>query len=397
MSRPLPILGIVVWLAALVPAARVSGEDRQDSELAGEKTAGKLEVVATFDDLMPTGVAVSKSGRVFVCFPRWGDEVKFSVAEIQDGQAHPYPNMEINRLDTAAPAKHFLCVQSVVVDPADRLWILDPASIEMKGTIPGGPKLVAIDLETDEVVKTIPIPEDVAPEMSYLNDVRFDLRRGEGGLAFITDSSSRGPNGIVVVDLASGESWRKLNNHPSTRPEPDFLPIVEGRILMRRPDDGPPSPITIGSDGIAIDPNGRRLYYCPLSGRHLYSVNIDALADRQMSDPEVARTVIDHGSKGASDGLESDSEGRVYLTEYEHNAVLRWSPDGTIETLAHDPRLLWPDTLALGHDGFLYIIANQLHRQATYQGGQDHREKPYALFRVKVDADPVLLKPEGQE
>ena len=38
------------------------------------------------------------------------------------------------------------------------------------------------------------------------HDVRFDLRRGSKGMAFITDSSQNGPNGIIVVDLDSGDS-----------------------------------------------------------------------------------------------------------------------------------------------------------------------------------------------
>jgi hypothetical protein len=58
-----------------------------------------------------------------------------------------------------------------------------------------------------------------------------------------------------------------------------------------------------------------------------------------------------------------------------------------------DPRLLWPDTMALAADGYLYDTANQLHRQPNHQGGADRRRKPYARFRVAVDAGPVRLPP----
>ena len=68
------------------------------------------------------------------------------------------------------------------------------------------------------------------------------------------------------------------------------------------------------------------------------------------------------------------------------------APGKEWETTAHDPRLLWPDTLSLAADGYLYVTANQLHRQARYHEGRDMRRKPYALFRVRVDARPVLLK-----
>jgi len=97
----------------------------------------------------------------------------------------------------------------------------------------------------------------------------------------------------------------------------------------------------VGADGIAISPDGKTLYYCPLTSRHLYSVSIDALADRTRFDAEVAATVKDLGEKGgASDGLESDAEGRVYLSDYEHDAIRRWTAAGMIETL--DPRVLGP-------------------------------------------------------
>ncbi|MEA2526177.1 MAG: hypothetical protein QOF73_3404, partial [Thermomicrobiales bacterium] len=149
----------------------------------------------------------------------------------------------------------------------------------------------------------------------------------------------------------------------------------------------------MGSDGIAISSDGARLYYCPLGSRRLYSVATDALIDRSLDDVAVAATVVDEGDKGGgADGLESDAAGNVYATNYEHDAVMRRRPDGRWETVAHDPRLLWPDTLSVATDGYLYVTANQLHRQARFHGGRDRREKPYALFRVRIDAQPVLLR-----
>lgn len=357
---------------------------------------GDLETVHLFEDgPMPTGVTVSRAGRIFVNYPRWGDEVTATVAELRGGTAVPYPDERWNRPDGDDDPDALVSVQSVVVDPDDRLWMLDTGSPLFQPTKPGGPKLVCVDLATDRVITTIVFESDVALPTTYLNDVRFDLRKGAGGVAYITDSSDQGPNGIIVVDLATGEAWRRLHDHPSTKAErpPDFLPIVEGQAFMERPADGDPKPVTMGADGIALSADGTRLFYCPLASRRLYSVSADALADRSVSDEDVAATVADEGDKGASgDGLETDDAGHIYLTDGEHNAVMRRLPeDHTLETVAHDPRLLWPDTLSVA-EGFLYVTANQLPRQARYQGGEDRRVYPYSLFRIAIDAGPVRLR-----
>ncbi|MDZ7966176.1 MAG: L-dopachrome tautomerase-related protein [Nostoc sp. DedSLP03] len=367
----------------------------QLQKLPTDESLSTLEPVAHFDGAMPTGVTVSHQGRIFVNFPKWGDEVEFTVAEIRDGRPVAYPNQEINRTNPDNLAQTLVSVQSVVVDPRDRLWILDTGSPMFQLTQYGGPKLVCVDLTSDRVIKTILFPPDVALPTTYLNDVRFDLRRGAEGTAFITDSSDRGANGIIVVDLASGESWRRLHDHPSTKAEElsSFLPVVEGRPFMERQADGSNKPVKMGSDGIAINADGSRLYYCPLASRRLYSVAVDALVDRAIEDRAVAATVIDEGDKGGgADGLESDAAGCIYATNYEHNAILRCHPDGTWETLVHDPRLLWPDTLSVATDGYLYVTANQLHRQPNYQKGRDFRQKPYSLFRIHINAQPVLLR-----
>lgn len=376
-------------------------KDTSSPPLPAEERLGTLEPVAYFNDAMPTGVTVSQKGRIFVNFPRWGDDVQFTVGEIRNGRAVAYPDLEINHMNEQQqdPSATLVSVQSVVVDPADRLWILDTGSPMFQPTKYGGPKLVCVDLETNKVVKKILIPQDVALPTTYLNDVRFDLRQGkghDGGIAFITDSAQNGPNGIIVVDLGSGESWRRLNDHPSTKAMglEDFLPIVEGRPFLMKQKDGSITPAAnMGSDGIAISASGDRLYYCPLAGRRLYSVSTVALADRSLDDQHVGSTVEQEGDKGgASDGLQSDAEGHIYATNYEHNAILRRSTNTEWETIAHDPRLLWPDTLSLASDEHLYVTANQLHRQARFHNGHDLRRKPYVLFRIRVeDAQPVRL------
>ena len=265
-----------------------AGADAPAEHEATEAAIPNLEVVHEFTDgPMPTGVTVSASGRIFVNFPKWGDDVPATVAELKDGRLVPYPDERWNSPASDDDDHGLVSVQSVVVDPADRLWILDTGSPLFQPTKPGGPKLVCVDLSSDEVVQIITFHDDVALPTTYLDDVRFDLRRGRAGAAYITDSADSGPNGIIVVDLASGESWRRLHDHPSTKAEPlsSFRPVVEGRPFLERPAPGEPTkPITMGSDGIAISADGSRLYYCPLESRRWYSVPTDLLADRAVPD-----------------------------------------------------------------------------------------------------------------
>src|SRR5215213_2657991 len=153
-------------------------------ELPADEPLGALEPVAYFNGAMPTGVPVSQQGRIFVNFPKWGDEVSFTVAEIRDGEAVAYPDDAMNQTHPDDPAAALVSVQSVMVDPADRLWILDTGSPMFRPTEVGGPKLVCIDLATDRVARSILFPRGVALPTTCLNDVRFDLRRGAEGVAF---------------------------------------------------------------------------------------------------------------------------------------------------------------------------------------------------------------------
>ncbi|USK61786.1 major royal jelly family protein [Peribacillus asahii] len=360
-----------------------------DQWLPMEKYFGKLELVYSFYGAMPTGVSVSETGRIFICFPKWGDVVKFTVAEIVGGQLQPYPSYETNLFDPGNITMSFISVQSVVADGRGTLWVLDTAAPNFSEPIKGGAKLVAVDLKTNTIRKVYTFTEDVVLPTTYLNDVRFDFRVGKAGYAYITDSSSKGPGAIIVVDLSNGNAFRRLNGANSTSPDPYFLPKVEGQILMNRNKDGSTSPFRLASDSLAISPDGKILFFAPLTSRHLFSISTEALRDRTIPDMDLPYHVEYWGEKGASDGMITDAKGTVYAGDYENNSIRKIFPNGIMETIAHDPRILWPDTFSIGPDQYLYVIVNQLHRQPRFHYGKDLRQKPYSLLRIKIDEFPA--------
>jgi sugar lactone lactonase YvrE len=292
----------------------------------------------------------------------------------------PYPDRAINEWSEERNAEQLVSVQSVITDPAGHVWLLDTGSLSFAPWLENGPKLVEVDPATDRVVRVVRLDPAAVTATTYLNDVRFDFSRGTGGYAYLTDSQPEGA--LIVVDLGSGESWARLRGHATTVATAGFRAVVQGVVREN---------YQVGADGIAISTDGSLLYYCPLSSRRLYSVETSALLDRSLDDDQVVATIVDLGDKGASDGLESDTDGAVYATAYEHSAVLRRDADGTWSTVLHGPALLWPDTLALAADGFLYVSVNQLPRTPLFNDGVDTRVPPYQIIRVHVGADPIRL------
>lgn len=75
-----------------------------DPIIATKAWGNPIALAQTFDDNMPTGVAVG-GGRVFVSFPCWGDPVSATLREVVDGKVVPYPNQAMTALDTARPGE----------------------------------------------------------------------------------------------------------------------------------------------------------------------------------------------------------------------------------------------------------------------------------------------------
>ncbi len=335
----------------------------------------KLEVVAEFPHQQVTGVAVSSSGRRFVNFPYWSDGHTTSVAEVEEsGVLRPFPDVAWNA--KSGPAAHrFVCVQSVHVDDQDTLWIVDAGSPKQTGVVEGGAKLVRVNLGTNEVAQVIRFGPDVAPERSYLNDVRVDTKNQ---YAFLTDSNM---GALVVVDLRTGAARRVLDNDPSVQPEPNLALKVQGNVLM---DPEKQQPLALASDGIAIDPVGRWLYYKALTGHTLYRIPLQVLETEGISDGEIAQRIERVGRLPASDGL-AYRDGKVYVTAIEEDAVVAYDVvTRQSEIIAQDEQLRWPDSLAFTPDGDLLVTTSQIHLTPKFNRGEMKVQDPYRVYRLAV-------------
>lgn len=337
-----------------------------------------LTVAAEFPRQQATGVAVSKTGRLFVCFPYWGEQPTYAVAEVDPaGQPQPYPDLYWNqwdgKKDGGEALGRFVCVQSVYVDDRDHLWILDAGSPHwMSGVIAGGPKLLDVDLSTNTIARTYYFDSHSVQPHSYLNDVRVDNARG---YAYITDS---GVGAIVVLNLADRSVRRVLEDDPSMKSE-DVVLHVGGRWWL--------APLAIrpkvNSDGLALSPDGETLYYQALTAHTLYAVPTSALRDPVLSSKDLDAKVKNLGPSPASDGLLTDEKGNLYHSALEWDAIVRRDPQGQMNILVRDKRIAWPDTFALGPNGEIYFTASQIHLAGPFNWGLRRQVGPYKVLKLQ--------------
>ena len=318
-----------------------------------------------------TGVAVSRTRR-FACYPNWSADHSVSVIDLTD-TAHvvSFPNETWNTwADDSSPADHFICVQSVVADKNDFLWVLDAANPqrdgEYLGVLSGGAKLIKFDLQTNTVVQKIIFPDSVIKRNSYLNDVRIDE---DEHMAYITDSNE---GALLVVDLLQENTRRVLYSDPSTQSENKIL-FVEEMPFKNANGEFP----QIHVDGIALSET--HVYYRPLTGEGLYRIPKYALNSEGMSEMELRWHVEKLGSFPPSDGMVFGFYDELYLASIEENAIRAYGHGNYTRLVKKRDDLKWPDSFSLGSDGYLYFTTSQLHLQRPTE--------PYKLFKIKVRQD----------
>jgi sugar lactone lactonase YvrE len=366
------VLGTLATAALAAPQVADAPMAKPETNLA------KIEKVMSFDRQV-TGVAVSEDGRIFVNFPRWFEDSPVSVAEIKGGKLVPYPDAAWNAFrmaDPKDPGDRFVCVQAETADGHGHLWVVDPAAPATGFIVPGGPKLVEIDLKTDKVIHNYKFGGDVAPQGSYLNDVRISP---DGKYAYMTDSGAQGA--LVILDTQTGQAHRALDGAMPTQVDHDVKVVIGGKELHEADGAG----VAFAADSISLDPKGEYLYFQPVTAKALYRIPTSALQDTTLKPDQVSAKVETVSASEPNDGLWQDKTGKLYFTTVQKNAIDTQEP-GAKERhlLVKDPRLVWPDTFAEGPNAELYVTNSAIQNSPRYNP-HGWTERTFNLWKIVPD------------
>lgn len=363
------LLGSVcIVLVAGVLRVLLAGERAADLSTPPTIPFESVEKVADLD-YPPGNIAVSAVGRVFFTLHPDG-RPPHEVVELVDGKPVPFPDEEYQHESERVP--WFQSILALRIDRQGRLWVLDFARFGR-----GTPRIVAFDIETRRLVHEYTFPSAVAGFGSMLNDFQVDA---EGRYLYIAETSPVWQKpALIVYDSVAGTSRRLLEGHPSV--QAGTLDIEVGDRRMRLP--GGMFPLRIAVDSIALSRDGTWLYYGPVTGTHLWRIHTADLRNEALDAASLEAKVEDFAAKPLTDGLTTDDDGNIYLSDMEHSAVHRLSPDGNIQTLLSDRRLRWPDGFSFGPNGWLYVTCSSLQYVLFRSDEEIRRHAPYQIWRFR--------------
>lgn len=175
------------------------------------------------------------------------------------------------------------------------------------------------------------------------------------GVAYIVDSSGENRNGIVIVDLESGNSWRHFDHDPRVHVTQQFVPFVYGQpVYGYNAATGGAGYLAFGADGIALSADGETLYFDVLSDQYLRSVPTAILRMNDVkSELRCQANVRTLTQKGVSDGFETDSNGNIYMGQNEGSSIITWNEEASqLELFVRDPRINRDDTSKQSRPGY---------------------------------------------
>jgi sugar lactone lactonase YvrE len=138
-----------------------------------------------------------------------------------------------------------------------------------------------------------------------------------------------------------------------------------------------------GIDGIALDADNTWFYYSGFNRGILYRIPVSAAINERLGDAQVAKTIEKVADITMSDGMLFDHEGRYYLSDVEHSAVVRLWPNGKLETLYKNPKFRWPTGYAMAPDGRMYFTCTAINETVLKSRDEILKLGPYYLFSFR--------------
>ena len=360
------VLGLVATTVVWIRYG--GGSPYPDLSTAPELHSDSLEEVLEFAE--PIGnVAVNKDGRIFFTVHPESRPKGNKLLEYVRGAAVPFPSGAVQK-------ELFDTVLGISVDRFNRLWTIDHGNHGLRPA-----RIVAIDLDTNEVLRNQMLSPEIAPTGSFLQDLQVSA---DGGTIVIADASIwRQSPAIIMYDVETGDARRVLESHASVSAE-NYMIRSQDRDMEFL---GGIASLRGGIDGIALGPEW--LYYGALSGSGLFRIRLSDLRNEKLPASQLANRIERYSDKPLSDGLSVDLEGNIYITDVEHSSVFVVGAQRDLKTLIQSPNIRWPDALSFGPGGYLYVADSALPELILQSREHIEASGPYRIFRFRPGVEGV--------
>ncbi|XP_046570101.1 major royal jelly protein 3-like [Haliotis rubra] len=334
-----------------------------------------------------SGIKIYKDS-VYLTIPRTKKGVPSTVNVVvqKDGEAilKPFPSWDMQKVGDCSAIQF---AQSFEIDPVSGwMWIIDTGLhiIADPGQFLCPAKLVIYDINAKKVIRVHTFPEAVAPKMrTYLNDIVIHKISGKPAYAYISDT---GTSKLVVYDFRKDKSYTFSDKSMAAEQgSATTIDFDHTKFVSHTP-----------INGIALSPDHRYLYYCPLSTFKLYRVPTSVLANENA---DISRSVKNLGNKVSQTGGMIAGSKSLYYGALNSNAVYKWDftkdiamaasvDDVTLKTqtqvVKDDMRMKWVDSFAMDTSGHLWFTVNDVPR---FLGNtmDFSATGPFNMFIWKVD------------
>jgi len=322
-------------------------------------------------DYPPGNLAVANNGDVYFNYHPVAKAERFSPSTVfkwSNGKVEPFPSIEAQ--------KDFQGTFGMTIDKQNRIWFIEPASLDFKHT-----RVSAFDLNTKKRVEFFEFPEgqaSFAEDIRVTADGKYVIMPNPGLFNFTTQS-------VVVYSVLDHTFYTIKSDHPCLSPEDWIIqtPYGPDRLVWGLLN------FAVGIDGIEISEDQKWLYIASMTNSRLCRAPMSVVLNSSTSSEAFNKSLEDVGQKPMSDGIAIDNNGRVVITDVEHGAIMAFNPTtNQLSKLGGSKDIVWPDGIVVGSDNSVYFTdssipsyIDQLVRPPTDSKLKEHR--PYFIYRLK--------------